>query len=370
MKFSRNFNDLVYKSNNNTCFKEDCYCRPFNNPMEIRYALTLEAVQKYLCDDSIKEFELLDIISTPIDTYTPTSIMGLFDINQHANILFCQLVNQPPLECFVVELYMVVYSDIYPAGKQVSLFTEPYCQIGESCVQYFEGSYDADLFGGFENMRATLSNGCTIGMLDCKKIFLNIAAPIPQVGVWGWFDTSWYDGAEIIDINGVPLVANNKDCRTAKQCGNYFRIASNKGYGLDCNNNFYSSGLVNMGGFILKNLCGEQTYTIKGAIEILPNAVTTKFAGDSCYPIGRTAKKSIKIYSSNSANIATWALNEIGVILSGKDLIIKGTDKYSNADDNYIFQEDSFFAQPVANSGNKYLTAELTSCDCNNYFVC
>lgn len=373
MIYSRSWNKTLYRRINEKCGNEKCYCQPYNSPLEIVHTFTLDQVKKLMCDPTITAYTIESVHYGQLSggtTYllNPNQYFLYQDDDLNTYLRLLEHVDE---DCFYMTISIDYTSALSPTGNLVVLYTEPYCRVGENTMQYLLVLYDSAVDISTANFQ--LSDGCTFGLQPCSGFHFEYIITGPLGFLLLSVDTSYFNGATVVeafggDIQPTPLLITKKDVN----CVPYFKIQSDFTNGVDCNGNHHFTGFeVSVSG--LKALCGNPYRTIIGQVFVRPNTVGTKMAGDSQIIVGQSSTKNLQITSTNNHNIASWALNEIGAMLTSKGVkIVYSGNPETNSSHWFIVRDSGveIYIQPNSEIEDKFLSVGLKSKDCMNYFTC
>ena len=373
MRYSKdNFANTHYRKVGGKMFRENCYCQPFNSPIEIKHVITLDLLKKVFCDPTITEFyyntiDYANLSGTSFVTIPNTDIF-VTGTSLNGGTFFFQLHKQIPIDCFYLVINLQVTNAANPSGVNMQLVTEPYCQVGSSVIQKIVTTMPVTDINSTSVVK--FANGCYAPLLDCKFVAMQFAPITTLAVVEYYYDLSAQDGSPIVEFNGEEIETPVLDAKSAMNCDPYFKIIGDMPTGFDCLGNYTYSGVWDNEG-LFSLICPDNVRTVLGATSVDPVSVGIGFAGESCYVVSNSTKKRIKLYSDNEHNIAKWALDEITLRLASRNVIIQDQSNYEiEKTDTFRLREDTIYIEPVQGWSNKYLTASLESCPCLNYFVC
>jgi len=374
MRYAKNnFSNTHYKKTRSKLFRENCYCQPFNSPLEIKHVITLELLQRVFCDPTISGFyynsiDYANLSSTTFVTIPNTDVF-VTGTTLNTTTFFLQLHAQIPLDCFYLVINLQVTNAANPSGVNMQLVTEPYCQVGTSSIQKIVASIPvADI-----NTASVVkfANGCYAPLLDCKHVAMQFAPITTLAIVEYYYDLSAQDNSPIVEFNGLAISSPVLSTKTAMNCDPHFKVIGDLPTGFDCLNAYHYSGVwENEGLFSL--ICPDSTRTVLGATSVDPISISAGYAGESCYVTSNNSKKRIKLFSDNEHNIAKWALDEIATRFASRSVVIQDKNNYEieKTDSWRLKDSENIYVEPVAGVTNKFLSASLDSCQCNNFFVC
>lgn len=374
MRYSKTFNQTIYSKISEKCGNEKCYCQPYNSPLEIIHSLTLDDIKRITCDTTVTEYTVLSLHYSDLSAVT-TYLLNANQYYMHQDEdynTYIRLLEHFNHDCFYFTITISYVSGRFPSGTSMTFVTEPYCRVGSNKMQYVLAEYDEsfDIYTTY----FTLSDGCAVSIQNCSGFHIDYLV-IPGLGgfLLVSFDTSYFGGAEIEEVFGGVISAAPTIIQVHDQaCVPYFRIQPSFSDGLGCNGFYHFTGWITSA-TEAHSICGNTYRTIVGQVFTKPNSFGSKFAGDTQIVIGQSATKNIQLASTNDNNIASWALNELGAMLSSKGIkVINCNDPEIDKEQVYIMRDTSqeIHIQPNQELENKYLSVALKSKDCLNYFTC